>query len=73
MSDGTWKCGDHIYRYRLEFSGNLNAQGKRPIIVYLSNLEQISQDRAWKASGLHYDSKDYFSIGEAVLVEMNVQ
>lgn len=39
--------------------------------VFLSNLENITFDQAWKAAGYSSNTSDYFSIEEAVLVEMN--
>jgi len=36
----------------------------------LSNMENISFDQAWKAAGLSSSTKDYFSLDEAVLVEL---
>ena len=70
MSDGTWKCDDHSYKYRLEISGRLHAAVKDTTFVYLSNKESISFEQAWKAAGLSSYSGDYFSLDEAVLVEL---
>ena len=71
MSDGGWKCGGHSYRYRLEISGRMPNAAVDSTFVYLSNLEDISFEQAWKAAGLSSDSNDYFSPEEAVLVEMD--
>jgi hypothetical protein len=71
MSDGTWMCEEYRYRYRLEISGRMHSAVKDSTFVYLSNLKEISFDRAWKASGLSSNTEDYFSPGEAVLVEMD--
>ena len=70
LSDGTWMCEEYSYRYRLEISGRMHSAAKDSTFVYLSNLKEISFDQAWKASGLSSDTEDYFSPGEAVLVEM---
>ena len=70
MKDGTWKCGGYTYRYRLEITGRMPNAAKDSTFVYLSNLEEISFDQAWKAAGLSSDSNDYFSPEDAVLVEM---
>ncbi len=69
MSDGTWQEGGHTYRYRLEISGRMPNAARDSTFVYLSNLETISFEQAWKASGLSSSPDDYFSRGEAVLVE----
>ncbi len=71
MSDGTWMCEEYRYQYRLEISGRMHSAVKDSTFVYLSNLKEISFDRAWKASGLSSNTEDYFSPGEAVLVEMD--
>lgn len=70
MSDGTWKCGDVTYKYRLELSGRVPNAVKDSTYVYLSNIKSISFERAWKASGLSSNSADYFPAEEAVLVEL---
>lgn len=69
MSDGTWLCDGNSYLYRLEISGQMHNAAKESTFVYLSNLETISFDRAWKASGLSSNIADYFSPEEAVLIE----
>lgn len=38
--------------------------------VYLSNIENISFQKAMMASGLGSNIEDYFTIEEAVLVEL---
>ena len=68
--DGAWKCGDIVYRYRLEISGRMPNAAADSTFVYLSNLEEISFERAWKAAGLSSSTEDYFSPEEAILVEM---
>ncbi|MBR4109364.1 MAG: hypothetical protein IKK41_03495 [Oscillospiraceae bacterium] len=40
------------------------------VFVYLSNIPEISFDRAWKAAGYSSNSEDYFAPEEAVLVGM---
>ena len=70
LSDGTWKCEDHIYRYRFELNGRLPNAAKDSTFVYLSNMESISFEQAWKAAGLSSNTDDYFSAEDAVLVEM---
>ena len=70
MSDGTWATDTHFYKYRLEISGRMSNAAKDITFVYLSNMENISFDQAWKAAGLSSSTKDYFSLDEAVLVEL---
>ena len=70
MSDGTWKCNDRTYKYRLEISGKIPNAAKDSMFVYLSNIEEIPFERAYMAAGLSSNSEDYFFPEEAVLVEM---
>ena len=71
MSDSTWMCEDQTYKHRLEIMGRMPNAAIDSSFVYLSNLEGISFEQAYKASGISSDSNDYFSPEEAVLVEMN--
>ena len=70
MTDGTWTCDDHSYKYRLEINGRMPNAAADSSFVYLSNLEEITFDQAYKAAGISSNSEDYFSPEEAVLVEM---
>ena len=70
MSDGTWKCDGHTYRYRLEISGSMPNAVNDSTFVYLSNIRNISFEQAYKASGVSSNSEDYFSPEEAVLVDI---
>ena len=70
LSDGTWKCNDIIYKYRLEISGRMGGAVKDNTFVYLSNIENISFEQAWKAAGYSSNMNDYFDIKDAKLVEM---
>lgn len=71
MTDGTWMCDDIIYQYRLEIKGRMPNAAVDSTFVYLSNLEEISFEQAYKAAGVSSDMNDYFPPEEAVLVEMN--
>ena len=71
MTDGTWMCDDHLYKYRLEINGRMPNAAVDSFFVYLSNIEEIPFDQAYKAAGISSNSGDYFSPEEAVLVEMN--
>ena len=59
MSDGTWQCDGHIYKYRLEISGRLSNAVKDSTYIYLSNIEDITFEQAWKASGLSSNMDDF--------------
>ena len=71
MTDGTWMCDDHLYQYRLEINGRMPNAAADSSFVYLSNIEEISFDQAYKAAGISSNSNDYYSPEKAVLVEMN--
>ncbi len=71
MADGTWMCDGHAYQYRLEIKGRMPNAAVDSSFVYLSNIGDISFEQAYMAAGLSSDLDDYFSPGEAVLVEMN--
>ena len=71
MTDGTWMCDDHLYKYRLEINGRMPNAAVDSSFVFLSNIEEISFDQACKAAGISSDSDDYFSPEKAVLAEMN--
>ena len=71
MSDGTWMCNDHLYKYRLEISGRMPNAAVDTSFVYLSNIEEITFEQAYMAAGVSSNSNDYFSPEKAVLVEMN--
>ena len=71
MTDGTWMCDDHMYQYRLEITGRMPNAAVDSSFVYLSNIEEIPFDQAYKSAGISSNSDDYFSPEEAVLVEMS--
>lgn len=73
MSDGTWKCDGQIYAHRLEISGTMPNSEADCTYVYLSNLETIPFEKAWKAAGFSSAEEDYFSPDEAVLVEIRTE
>ncbi len=70
MSDGTWQFEGHTYKYRLVISGRQPLAVKDTTYVYLSNIEDISFQKAMMASGLSSNTNDYFAREEAVLVEI---
>ena len=71
LMDGTWMCDDHSYKYRLEITGRMPNAAVDSAFVYLSNIEEITFDQAYRAAGVSSDSDDYFSQGKALLVEMS--
>ena len=66
LSDGTWKADKQIYKYRLEIKGMIPSTTYFTTFVYLSNLEEITFERAWAATVAESEA---FDIKEAVLVE----
>ena len=70
MNDGTWKTDTNTYKYRLEITGRMGGAVKDSTFVYLSNIEDISFERAYMAAGLSSNMNDYFDPSEAVLVAM---
>ena len=69
LDDGTWRADGIVYRYKIEVSGRLPRVAVESTFTYLSNLEEIPFERAWKAAGLSSSTEDYFSPEEAVLVD----
>ena len=73
MSDGSWQVNGQSYEYRLEISGRMPKAAVDSTFVYLSNIENITFEQAWKAAGFSSNTADYFSVDEAVLVEMQTK
>lgn len=73
MSDGTWQADGRIYKHRLEIPGQLPNSIEESTFVYLTNLENITFDQAWKAAGFSSQTSDYFSEEDAVLVEWRIR
>ena len=70
MSDGSWQVNGQSYEHRLEISGRMPKAAVDSTFVYLSNIENITFEQAWKAAGFSSNTADYFSADKAVLVEM---
>ena len=70
MGDGTWMCDDIVYQYRLEINGRMPNAAVDSTFIYLSNIEEISFEQAYKAAGVSSSTEDYFAPEDAVLVEM---
>ncbi len=71
MTDGTWMCDGRLYDYRLEIQGRMPNAAVDSSFIYLSNVEKITFDQAYKAAGVSSNMEDYFLPEKAVLVEMN--
>ncbi len=71
MSDGTWMFRGYTYKHRLVITGRMPNAKADSTFVYLSNLEDISFEKAMWASGLSSDLSMYFTAEEAVLVELS--
>ena len=68
LEDGTFEFAQHKYKYRFVISGRLPGALCNTTYEILSNIEDISFERAWLAAGLSSNMDDYFSIDEAVIV-----
>ena len=68
-TDGTYECEGHVYKYILDISGTMPNSDNIVTYVYLSNIEEITFEQAWKASGLSSNTADYFEVKDAVLVQ----
>lgn len=68
--DGTWELDGITYQYRLEISGRMPNASADTTFVYLSNLETITFEQAWKSSGYSSNTADYFAVEDAVFVEV---
>lgn len=69
MSDDTWQVDGKTYKYRHAIEGRMPNAAVDSTFVYLSNLENITFDQAWRAAGFSSNGSDYFDVEEAVLVE----
>ena len=70
MSDGTWKTDDYTYQYKLEIFGRMPNAVKDSTFVFLSNIEEISFQKAMMASGLSSNMEDYFDEETAKFIGM---
>ena len=69
LSDGSWECDGHIYKYKLEISGRMPNAAVDSTFVYLSNQETISFEQAYLAAGISSNMSDYFAAENAILVD----
>lgn len=69
MSDGSFMANGKTYKERLVIKGRLNNAEKDTEFTVLSNVGDISFDRAWRAfTGLSSNMNDYFDADDAVCV-----
>ena len=68
-ANGTWQVDGRDYQYRLEINGRMHDAAMDSTFIYLSNLETITFEQAWKAAGLSSSTQDYFAVEDAVLVD----
>lgn len=73
MSDGTWQAEGHSYKYRLVISGRMPNAAADSTFVYLSNVESLPFERAYKAAGISSSKADYFDVEDAVLVDWTTE
>lgn len=73
QADGTWLANGISYQYRLEIAGRMPNASTDSTFVYLSNLESISFEQAYKAAGFSSNMDDYFPVEDAVLVEWTLK
>lgn len=69
-ANGTWSLDGRTYQYRLEITGRMHSAAVDSTFVYLSNLETITFEQAWKAAGYSSNTADYFDPEDAVLVDV---
>lgn len=69
LSDGTWRANGRVYQHRLIISGRMHNAVEDSTFVYLSNLEDITFDQAWKAAGFSSNTADYIPAEDAILVD----
>ena len=68
-TDNTWQTGGREYKYRLVLTGRIPNAAQDTTFVYLSNLEHITFEQAYKAAGFSSNCADWFLVEDAILVE----
>ena len=58
----------YTYKYRIEITGRLHNAVKDTTYILLTNIEGITFEQAWKASGLSSNMDDYFDPADAVFI-----
>ncbi len=70
MSDGSWQCEGRSYAKKLTLTGRMPNAAADSTFVYLTNLDGITFEQAYKAAGISSLTDDYFAPEDAVLVDM---
>ena len=68
--DGQWECNGHTYKNCLIITGRMPSAARDSTYIYLSNLDQISFEEAYKAAGISSDLNDYYDVRDAVCVAL---
>ena len=68
-TNGTWQVDGRNYKYRNVLTGRIPNAAQDTTFVYLSNLEHITFEQAYKAAGFSSNCADWFLIEDAILVE----
>ena len=69
MNDGTWKCGNITYKYRLELTGRIPNAVQDSDYVILTNNDELTFTDVWKSQ--YSSSLDDTKIMEgSIIVEM---
>ena len=68
-TNGTWQTGGRNYKYRHVLTGRMPNAAQDTTFVYLSNLEHITFEQAYKAAGFSNNCADWFLVEDAILVE----
>ena len=68
-TNGTWQVDGRNYKYRHVLTGRIPNAAQDTTFVYLSNLEHISFEQAYKAAGFSDNCADWFLVEDAILVE----
>ena len=68
-TNGTWQVDGRNYKHRLVLTGRMPNATQDTTFVYLSNLEHITFEQAYKAAGVSDNCADWFLVEDAILVE----
>jgi len=68
-ADNTWQTGGREYKRRLVLTGRMPNAAQDTTFVYLSNLDRITFEQAYKAAGFGNGTEDYFAVEDVILVE----
>ena len=68
-TNGTWQVDGRNYKYRHVLTGRIPNAAQDTTFVYLSNLEDITFEQAYKAAGFSDNCADWFLVEDAILVE----